>query len=101
MKVPILAAYNCESNCEGSFYQCTLSCDENVECLSDCNRAFSYCLDYCPCHTNCFDGCDCPYETEFCTAETSHNFPVAGEEALGMLKTVGKQYNGQCIESIL
>ena len=98
MKNYILAAYDCESTCERTFYQCSLNCGDSAECLSECNRAFSYCLDYCPCHANCFDGCDCPYETEFCTVETSDNFPVPGEEALGMLKTVGKQYNGQCID---
>ena len=94
----ILGAHDCESNCEVSLYHCSLNCADNVDCLSECNRAFSYCLDYCPCHTNCFDGCDCPYETEFCTDEAIDNFPVMGEEALGMLKTVGKQYNGQCID---
>ena len=66
VQVKILAAQECENDCQDINLTCIVACGGDAGCISECTRDFTYCLDRCPCYQNCYNGCPCSYETEYC-----------------------------------
>lgn len=62
----ILAAQECENDCQDVNLNCIVACGGDAGCISECTRDFTYCLDRCPCYQNCYNGCPCSYETDYC-----------------------------------